>query len=265
MGTNALFTRQPIHTYSALELSSFSPVVSPSFEYYDCSKWKSLLQDAKNCSGQTESDEQSEYVCSEPFPSSPTTLLHSNSTSGLNTKSGSAVVHLVIPDGTIQGTQLAHHLISAMLCQNPQLLHINAMQAILSSVLVYLLKQPFKSQAWLQRQLEWVAMSYSRAYTYASCKGAISEHRRFEQYMDKLCDSKNFRLCLISDALDHPRELKCPGLSKAILGMWMTTHSPTSRNEKKNISATLLRKWKLGLTAEMFHRLGLTLDIQVIF
>lgn len=261
MGTNVLFTRPSIQTYPALESATFMPSLAFSgFEYYDCSKRK----------GPTESATQKDYHRSihddgqdlEPsstFPLPETTI----STPGSYTNDRSAMVHLVVPDGSVQGTQLAHHLTSAMLCQNPALFHINAMQSVLASVLVYLLKQPFKSQGWLQRQLEWVVMSYNRAYAMASCKSALDEHERFKKYMQKLLDPEMFRLCLVSDASDHPRELKCPGLSKAILGMWMASHPSSLSESCDHVSATLLKKWKLGLTAEMFHRLGLTLEIQV--
>jgi hypothetical protein len=258
MGTNVLFTRRPLRTYSALDstqASLMSGNAQPSFEYYDCAKWEQMLQGAIRRDFSSSTDD-AEHDCDHMSPLTTRAV----GIPGPNPNHQSAVVHLVVPDGTIQGTQLAHHLTSAMLCQNPALFHINAMQSVLASVLVYLLKQPFKSQAWLQRQLDWVAMSYSRAYATASCKGAVSEHERFKKYIKQLLDPETFRLCLISDALDHPRELKCPGLSKAILGMWMNAHPPCPSD---NVPATLLRKWQLGLTAEMFHRLGLTLDIQV--
>ena len=215
------------------------------FEYYDCADWENVVKQKKE---RDQADSRKLWVTRESEASEK-----------------AQVVHLVFPDGTVQGTQLAHHLISAMICQNPVLFHANAMQSVLANILVHLLKEPIKSQGKILRQLDWVEKSYSRAYAQASCKAAIGEHKRFCIYLQNLMNSTRFGFSLISDALDHPRELKCPRLSKAVLGMWMCTRASNQLEQGKRITASLLNSWKLGLATELFHRLGITLEIQVVF
>ena len=271
MGTDSLFTKETVRlkvyaaaTKKAVRASRPKSKGGNLFEYMTCEEWQGLSQVGCDSSKFMKSDVGEDYLsildrqqqldqASPPIPSSGEPRLQG---------SKERFVHLVIPDGTVQGTQLAHHLISAMLCQNTELFHPNAMQSVLAALMVYLLKQRFKWRGWRSRQLEWVAESYERAYASSSCAGAKSEHGRFETYVASLMDPDKFRLSLITDAPDHPRELRCQGLSKAVLGMWMGARSAHLRG--CSVSESLLVRWRLGLISELLHRLGLALEVQVV-
>ena len=254
MGTNSLFTKKIIPVVDSTVSPNSLQTVQELFTYLTCKEWARLAQ--------PERAEDSSYSDEEVEPSSLSSFQNHPQTFQIK-ENKEQTVHLVFPDGTVQGTQLAHHLVSAMLCQNTELFHPNAMQSVLAALLVFLLKQPFKSRGWYNRQLEWIALSYDRAYTLASCKGAATEHLRFKMFVASLMNEETFRSSLITDALNHPRELRCQGLSKAILGMWMGSRLTTTEKDARSISTSLLKRWRLGLIGEMFHRLGLFLEVQV--
>jgi hypothetical protein len=278
MGTNSLFTKGPVYIDQSAAYEIAASKAGLDIEYLSCRAWKRLISELdheeservpqiKNWDSQKYSEaEHSEFERHSEVAESSSSLSessYSKPSSWTKREKDQRVVHMVIPDGTVQGTQLAHHLVSTMLCQNPELFHPNAMQSILAGVLVYLLKEPFESDGWRRRQLEWVSTSYERAYALSTCSGAVGEHRRFEAYMTSLMDPECFRMSLITDAADHPRELKCQGLSKAVLGMWPGLMVHGKRMRGSPVSKALLERWRLGLVCELFHRLGLSLDVQV--
>ena len=266
MSTTALFTQQPVRVGPlpsspvTATHSSTAALDDPRFEYFECSEWEEVLR-AKAAQRRSAEDRR---IGSGRSRSGPSGLSAPGVVAG-GVPRTDGVVHLVLPDGSVRGTQLEHHLVSAMLCQNPELFHTNTVQSLLASVAVYFLLQPFQSRIWAGRLLDWVRTAYDASYARATCEGARSEDRRFTTYMQKLLDVEGFRTCLITNALDHPRELRCPGLSKAILGMWMLCRPdrPATIQETGGVSAELLMRWRLGVTAEMFHRLGLSLKVKV--
>lgn len=260
MGTNSLFTRGPFNLDPpSLAYGAYEEPASKAgrvFEYLSCGDWERLRTARKEAGLERDFRTESYGRPSDLLSPSESSLAVPGSS-----EADQRVVHLIVPDGEVQGTQLAHHLVSTMLCQNPQLFHPNAVQSVLAAVLVYLLKQPFKSDGWCRRQLEWVSASYECAYASSTCSGAAGEHKRFEAYMTSLMDQEEFRASLITDADDHPRELRCQGLSKAVLGMWLKSRCERLRGSV--VSEALLEHWRLGLMSEFFHRLGLSLEVQV--
>jgi hypothetical protein len=244
MGTNSLFTKGPVYIDSqSIAYEKAASKAGRDIEYLSCRDWERLISARK--------EQELEHTSRTGFSYSDISSSSNSSESNLAKPSSWAgremdqrVVHMVVPDGTVQGTQLVHHLVSTMLCQNPELFHPNAMQSVLAGVLVYLLKQPFESDGWRRRQLEWVSTSYERAYASSTCSGAVGEHRRFEAYMTSLMDPECFRMSLITDAADHPRELKCQGLNKAVLGMWLKGRSEhSSRSPVSKALAGEMAPW----------------------